>query len=109
MTKKIGLFAFLILLVLLFFYIDGRTGNIYEKIPVEVYRHSIVVPITIEGKTYSFQLDTGAPTSISQELYFELCLNTIDSVPAKTTMDTGSGYTIASSPRSRLVILLFQI
>ena len=83
MTKKIGLFVFLIFLVLLFFYVNGRTGNIYEKIPVEVYRHSIIVPITIEGKTYSFQLDTGAPTSISQELYFELCLSTIDSVRAE--------------------------
>ena len=83
MTKKIGILFLLIFLALLFFYLDSRTGNIYERIPVEVYRHSIVVPINIGGKTYSFHLDTGAPTSISQSLYFDLCLNATDSVSAK--------------------------
>ena len=47
-----------------------------------MYRHSIVVPINIEGKSYSFHLDTGAPSSISEALYAELGLSATDSTPA---------------------------
>ena len=82
MSKTTGFLLFLIVLVLLFIYIDSRTGNIYEKVPVEVYRLSIIVPINIGGKTYSFHLDTGAPTSISEALYAELGLSATDSSPA---------------------------
>src|SRR5690554_1527720 len=82
MSKTTGFLLFLIVLVLLFIYIDSRTGNIYEKVPVEVYRHSIIVPINIGGKTYSFHLDTGAPSSISEALYAELGLSATDSTPA---------------------------
>src|SRR5690554_4451191 len=81
MNRKRG-FLLLIFLVLLFIYFNSKTGNIYEKVEVEVYHHSLIVPMEIGGKTYSFHLDTGAPTSISRDLYFELCLNTTDSVPA---------------------------
>lgn len=43
--------------------------KIYEKVKVDVYGNSIVIPIIINGKTYNFRLDTGAPTSISEELF----------------------------------------
>ena len=82
MNRKSGFLLLLIFLVLLFIYINSRTGNIYEKVEVEVYRHSIIVPIIIGGKTYSFHLDTGAPTSISKALYAELGLSATDSSPA---------------------------
>ena len=85
MNRKTRFSLLLLFSALLFIYLKNRwgAGNIYEKIEVEVYRHSIIVPVNIGGKKYSFQLDTGAPTSISQELYFELCLNATDSAPAK--------------------------
>ena len=82
MNRKSGFLLLLIFLVLLFIYINSRTGNIFEKVEVEVYRHSIIVPIIIGGKTYSFHLDTGAPTSISKALYAELSLSATDSSPA---------------------------
>ena len=82
MNRKSGFLLLLIFLVLLFIYINSRTGNIYEKVEVEVYRHSIIVPINIGGKTYSFHLDTGAPSSISEALYAELGLSATDSTPA---------------------------
>ena len=82
MNRKSGFLLLLIFLALLFIYVNSRTGNIYERVPVEVYRHSIVVPINIEGKSYSFHLDTGAPSSISEALYAELGLSATDSTPA---------------------------
>ena len=82
MNKKTAFLLFLMFSALLFIYVKSKTGNIYEKVAVEVYRHSIIVPISIGGKTYSFHLDTGAPSSISEALYAELGLSSTDSSPA---------------------------
>jgi hypothetical protein len=81
MNRKIGFLFLLLFSALLFIYLKNRwgAGNIYEKVPVEVYRHSIIVPVDIGGKTYSFHLDTGAPSSISEALYAELGLSATDS------------------------------
>ncbi|MCG8331503.1 MAG: retroviral-like aspartic protease family protein [Chitinophagales bacterium] len=43
-----------------------------ENIPVEVEIGLIIVPVTIQGKTYRFLFDTGAPFSISEELQAKL-------------------------------------
>lgn len=48
--------------------------NYYEEIPIKLVYDKIVVPVTINGKTYQFLLDTGAPNLISKELYDELNL-----------------------------------
>ena len=51
-----------------------------EKIPIEVYSSAIVVPVVIAGKTYNFQLDTGAPTTISPQIFSDLGLAITDSI-----------------------------
>lgn len=43
-----------------------------ENIPIEVEIGLIIVPVTIQGKTYRFLFDTGAPFSISEELQAKL-------------------------------------
>jgi hypothetical protein len=43
-----------------------------ETVEVEVMLGLIIVPVTINGKTYRFLLDTGAPFSISERLQSEL-------------------------------------
>ncbi len=45
-----------------------RPRNYFEEIKFHVSRGKILVPVTIEGKTYRFILDTGAPNMISNEL-----------------------------------------
>jgi len=45
------------------------TKKIYEEVKVNVYGNSIVIPIIINGESYNFRLDTGAATSISEELF----------------------------------------
>jgi len=45
------------------------TKKIYEEVNVDVYGNAIVIPITINGISYNFRLDTGATTSISEEMF----------------------------------------
>ena len=58
------------------------TKKLYEKVKIEVYGNSMIIPITINGKSYNFQLDTGAPTSISEELFNTLGLPVKDTLSA---------------------------
>lgn len=45
------------------------TKKIYEEVNVDVFGNSIVIPIKINGNSYNFRLDTGATTSISEEMF----------------------------------------
>jgi len=49
---------------------DGNIGveNFKESIAIEVHRGLIFVPVEINGEKYNFLFDTGAPTSISEQL-----------------------------------------
>lgn len=49
-------------------------------IPIELYSDFIVVPTTINGITYHFILDTGAPTCISEDIFKKLKLEVKDSI-----------------------------
>lgn len=53
-----------------------------ESIDCHIFREVIIVPIIINNKEYNFKYDTGAPTSISKELFSELNLSIIDTVNA---------------------------
>ena len=48
---------------------ETKTHNYLEKIPFELIHNKILIPVKIEGKTYRFILDTGAPNVISKEIY----------------------------------------
>ncbi len=43
--------------------------NYYEEVTFEYIGDKIIVPVEIEGKTYRFLFDTGAPCMISKEIY----------------------------------------
>ncbi len=43
--------------------------NYYEEITFEYIGDKIIVPVKIEGKTYRFLFDTGAPCMISKEIF----------------------------------------
>ncbi|HUH25394.1 MAG TPA: retropepsin-like aspartic protease, partial [Flavobacterium sp.] len=57
--------------------------NYFEEIPFEVVHDKIIVPITIENKTYRFMLDTGAPNLISEEIAKEVGLKNIETISIK--------------------------
>ncbi len=47
----------------------GKSSKQYfESIPIEIVKNKIILPVDIQGKTYRFILDTGAPNVISNEL-----------------------------------------
>lgn len=55
-------------------------AGFYERVSVDVFSNSILVPVVVGEKTRYFQLDTGAPTSISPQLFEELELQVHDSI-----------------------------
>lgn len=78
--KKINHSIYYLFLSLILFGYSSCSVNkrFYEKIKVEVISNSIIVPVKINGKTYNLQLDTGAPTSLSINLFDSLKLQTTD-------------------------------
>lgn len=65
-----------------------KKGSVEQKefkteIPFEMRLGLVVIPVTINGKTYEFLVDTGAPNVCSKELAAELNLKT------KVTQTTG--------------------
>lgn len=45
-----------------------KTSNYFEELHFEFEKNKIVIPVEIQGKTYRFLLDTGAPNIISKEV-----------------------------------------
>lgn len=76
---------------------DLLTKKIYEKTKIDVYGNSMIIPIIINGKSYNFQLDTGAPTSISEELFNTLGL------PVKDTLSIFDYYGNHKLERSSII------
>jgi len=52
------------------------------EVPIELYGATIIVPTTINGVTYRLLFDTGAPTSVSEEVCHKHALELIDSTEA---------------------------
>ncbi len=42
--------------------------NFYTEIPLEIVKGKLIIPVKIQGKTYRFLLDTGAPCAISPKI-----------------------------------------
>lgn len=45
-----------------------KSSNYFEELHFEFEKNKIVIPVEIQGKTYRFLLDTGAPNIISKEV-----------------------------------------
>ena len=57
--------------------------NYFEEITFEIVYEKIIVPVTIDNKTYRFILDTGAPNLISEEVAKEIGLKNIKTISVK--------------------------
>lgn len=53
----------------------------YETLAIEFVKNKIVLPVEIQGKSYRFILDTGAPNIISKEIESILEPELIESIP----------------------------
>lgn len=54
--------------------------NYIDSISYQNIKEKIIIPVTIEGVTYHFILDTGAPFSISQKLYNKITTHVVGSI-----------------------------
>ena len=61
--------------------IDSK--NYFEEINFEFVKQKIIIPVVIQGKTYKFLLDTGAPNIISKEIYELTNSKTINKIPIR--------------------------
>lgn len=57
--------------------------NYFEEIDFEIVHDKIIVPVTINNKTYRFMLDTGAPNLISEEVANKVDLKKIETISVK--------------------------
>ncbi len=82
MNRKIYFFVIsgLLLVSLIFLFYYKINKKFYLELNVQVISNSIIVPIEINGKIYNFRLDTGASTSISNDLFDSLNLEIIDTI-----------------------------
>jgi predicted aspartyl protease len=63
-----------------------REKNYYQEIPIEIIMDKVIIPVVIEGTTYHFILDTGAPNLISKRI-----IKAINSKPiVKTAVRDGN-------------------
>lgn len=76
--RNLPVYLLILLLAILFLFLYNKIKIV--TIPIELYSNSIVVPTTINGITYNFLLDTGAPTSISDDIFKNLKSEVKDSV-----------------------------
>ncbi|PZX47821.1 retropepsin-like aspartic protease [Algoriphagus chordae] len=68
--------ATIVLAVVAFFY-SKYVRNVTEVIPFEVMRNAIFISAEINGEVFTFQFDTGAPTTISPDAAQRLGLDSI--------------------------------
>lgn len=66
----------------------AKGGSYYAEIPYEMVKGKIIVPVTIEGNTYRFLLDTGAPNLISYHLKDVLNVKELSSIRINDSNDT---------------------
>ncbi|MFN3753939.1 retropepsin-like aspartic protease [Flavobacterium sp.] len=65
--------------------------NYYEEIDFEIVNDKIIIPVTINDKTYKFLLDTGAPNLITKRLKDEISIQSLKRIPvsdANNQVDT---------------------
>ncbi len=68
-----------------------ESKNYFDEITFEIVHRKIIIPVNINGKTYRFLLDTGAPNMISKRVFNELQLtenNSTNTIDANNSIQT---------------------
>jgi predicted aspartyl protease len=82
--------------------------NYYEEIPFEFISEKILIPVTIEGETYRFILDTGAPNVISNRLFEKLGGKAIRKLNVSDANNSSSQMNVALLPEVKLGNAVFR-
>lgn len=98
---------------LIFGQINFNQGSInlkeyYEVIPYQTEIGKIILPVTINDKTYRFLLDTGAPNLFSPELLKELNITEGDSINVNDANNQDQKMKFAVVPQVKIGTLIFE-
>lgn len=98
---------------LIFGQINFNQGSInlkeyYEVIPYETEIGKIILPVTINNKTYRFLLDTGAPNLFSTELLKEINVAEGDSINVNDANNQDQKMKFAVVPQLKIGNLVFE-
>ena len=98
---------------LIFGQINFNQGKIndkeyYEVIPYETEIGKIILPVTINNKTYRFLLDTGAPNLFSTELLKEINVAEGDSINVNDANNQDQKMKFAVVPQLKIGNLVFE-
>jgi predicted aspartyl protease len=80
----------------------------YQVIPYETEIGKIILPVTINDKTYRFLLDTGAPNLFSPEILKELNISEGDSIIVNDANNQDQKMTFAVVPQVKIGNLIFE-
>jgi len=80
----------------------------YEVIPYQTEIGKIIIPVSINDKTYRFLLDTGAPNLFSPELLKELKINEGDSINVSDANNQGQKMKFVVVPQVKIGNLVFE-
>ncbi len=87
---------------------NAVSANYYTQINYDWVKGKIIIPVFIEGKTYQFLLDTGAPNLISSELLNRLQSKTVDSVFVNDANSKRKKMEIVSIPSLTIGEVVFE-
>ena len=82
--------------------------NYYEEIPFEFVSEKILIPVEIEGETYRFILDTGAPNVVSKRLFEKLGGKAVSSLRVSDANNQSSQMNVANLSEIKLGNALFK-
>ncbi len=85
-----------------------KTQDYYTEITFEYVKSKIIIPVEIEGKTYRFILDTGAPNIISKELSYLLKNDSLTTIPITDINQKKKQLKVVSIPEIILGDIVFE-
>jgi hypothetical protein len=87
---------------------ETKVENYFEEFSFEFVKDKIYVPVEIEGKTYRFILDTGAPNIISKELNDLIKPKLIKSIPITDASGKKENLNVVSVKELKFGNILFE-
>ncbi len=84
------------------------TKDYYTEISFEYVKNKIIIPVTIEGNTYRFILDTGAPNIISENLSHIIQNDSLSTIPITDINQKKKQLKVVSIPKLILGDVTFE-
>jgi hypothetical protein len=81
--------------------------NYFDSVSYKSIKEKVIIPVTIEGTTYQFILDTGAPFSISQKLYNKITTHIVGNIDISDANGAIDSVKVISVPKLNIGKITF--